>query len=112
MPTFLYGSENWTLTASQRRRIEAAEVKLLRSLAGYDSIRRELQTDSILDKIDDYRRNWLFTPAKNATKPNPFKIIPLQPTRKENHWKTEETIERATVTLDTERAKWPNLGCL
>jgi len=25
LPTFLYGSENWTLTASQRRRIEAAE---------------------------------------------------------------------------------------
>jgi hypothetical protein len=48
--TFLYGSENWTLTASQRRRIEAAEMKLLRPLVGYalydyktnDSIRREL----------------------------------------------------------------------
>jgi hypothetical protein len=65
LPTFLYGSENWTLTASQRRRIEAAEMKLLRLLAGYalydyktnDSIRRELQTDCILDKIDEYRRN-------------------------------------------------------
>ena len=29
LPTFLYGSENWTVTASQRRRIEAAEMKLL-----------------------------------------------------------------------------------
>jgi hypothetical protein len=35
LPTFLYGSENWTLTASQRRRIEAAELKLLRRLADY-----------------------------------------------------------------------------
>ena len=26
LPTFLYGSENWTLTALQRRRIEAAEM--------------------------------------------------------------------------------------
>jgi hypothetical protein len=34
LPTFLYGSENWTLTASRRRRIEAAEIKLLRPLAG------------------------------------------------------------------------------
>ena len=33
--TFLYGSENWTLTALQRRRIEAAKMKLLRPLAGY-----------------------------------------------------------------------------
>jgi hypothetical protein len=46
--TLLYGSDNWTVTASQRRRIEAAEIKLLRPLAGYalydhktnDSIRR------------------------------------------------------------------------
>jgi len=67
LPTFLYGSENWTLTALQRRRIEAAEMKLLRPLAGYtlydhktnDSLRRKLQTEYILDKIDEYRRNWL-----------------------------------------------------
>ena len=67
LPTFLYGSEKWTLTALQRRRIEAAEMKLLRPLAGYtlydhktnDSVRRELQTEYILDKIDEYRRNWL-----------------------------------------------------
>ena len=50
LPRFLYGSENWTLTASQRRRIEAAEMKLLRPLTGYtlydhktnDYIRHEL----------------------------------------------------------------------
>jgi hypothetical protein len=67
LPTFLYGSENWTLTASQRRRIEAAEMKLLRPLAGYtlydhktnDSIRRELQITCILDKRNEYRLNWL-----------------------------------------------------
>jgi len=61
----LYGSENWTLTASQRQRIEAAEMKILRPLAGYtfydhktnDYIRRELQITGTLDKIDEYRRN-------------------------------------------------------
>ena len=64
---FLYGSENWTLTALQRRRIEAAEMKLLRPLAGYtlydhktnDYIRREPRITGILDKIDEYRRDWL-----------------------------------------------------
>jgi len=58
LPTFLYGSENWTLTALQRRSIEAAEMKLLRPLAGYtiydhktnDYIRRELRIIGILDK--------------------------------------------------------------
>jgi len=67
LPTFLYGSGNWILTASQRRRTEAAEMKLLRPLAGHtfndhktnDSIRRELQTECILCKIDEYRRSWL-----------------------------------------------------
>jgi hypothetical protein len=48
--------------------------------------------------------------AKNVKKPNPFKIVPLQPTRKENNWETEETLDRATGTLETERAKWPNPG--
>ena len=65
LSTFLYGSANWNLTALQRRRIEAAEIKVLRPLAGYalydhktnNSIRRELQTECILDKIDEYRRN-------------------------------------------------------
>jgi len=67
LPTFLCGSENWTLTALQSRRIEVAEMKLLRPLAGYtlydqktnDYILRELRITGILDKIDEYRRNWL-----------------------------------------------------
>jgi hypothetical protein len=62
MPTFLYGSENWTLSALEIQRTEAAEMKLLRPLAGYtiydhktkDSIRVVLQTECILDKIDEY----------------------------------------------------------
>jgi len=66
LPTFLYWSENWTLTAPQRRKIEAAEMKLLRPLAGYtlhdhktnDYIHRELQITGILGKIDEYRQNW------------------------------------------------------
>ena len=67
LPTFLYGSENWTLTALQRQRIEVAEMKLLRPLAGYilydhktnDYIRLALRITGILDKIDEYRQNWL-----------------------------------------------------
>jgi len=59
--------KNWTLTALQRRRTEAAEMKLLRPLAGYtlydnktnDYIRRELRITVILDMRDEYRRNGL-----------------------------------------------------
>jgi hypothetical protein len=49
-----------------------------------------------------------FTLAKNATKPNPFEIISLQTTRKENNCKTEETLARGVVTLETERIKGSN----
>jgi len=57
---------SYPTTALQRRRIEEAEMKLLRPLAGYtlyghkinDYIRREPQITGILDKIDEYRRNW------------------------------------------------------
>ena len=48
------------------------------------------------------------TLAKNATKPNPFEIIPLQTTRKEKNWKTEDALERAFVNLETERVKGSN----
>jgi hypothetical protein len=42
----------------------------------------------------------VFTFAKNSTKPNPLEIISLQTTRKENNWKTKETLARAAVTGD------------
>ena len=50
----------------------------------------------------------VFTLAKNAKNPNPLEIIPLQTTRKKDGRKTEETLERATVTLGTERIKGSN----
>jgi len=95
LPTFLYGSENWTLTASQRRRIKAAEMKLLRPLAGYtlydhktnNSIRKELRITIILDKIEEYIK-MASTHTKNATKPNSSKILQLQTARKKINWTT------------------------
>ena len=61
------GQKIGILRALRRRRIEAAERKLLRPLTGYtlcdhktnDYIRRELRITGILDKIVEYRRNWL-----------------------------------------------------
>jgi hypothetical protein len=50
-----------------------------------------------------------FTLAKNAIKPNPFEIISPQTARKKNNWKTEETLERAVVTPETERIKGSKL---
>jgi hypothetical protein len=65
--------------------------------------------------IRQYRRiqtELASTLAKNATESNPFEIIPLQTTVKENNWKTEETLARAAVTLQTERIEGSNPWCL
>jgi len=67
LPIFYMGQKIGLVTALKRRRIEAAEMKLLRPLAGYtlydhrtnDYTRRELRITGILDKIDEYKRNWL-----------------------------------------------------
>ena len=95
-------------------------MKLMRPLAGH-TFNDHKTNDSILRETADWMHTrqdrWIqkelaFTPAKNATQPNPFKIIAIQSTRKENNRKTEETLARAAATLETERAKWPNPWCL
>jgi hypothetical protein len=50
----------------------------------------------------------VFTLAKYATKPNHLEIVPLQTTRKEKNWKTEETLARAAVTVETEQIEGSN----
>ena len=62
-----YACENWTLNRSNRRRIETAEMKFLRSVAGYtlydkehnEDIRTELKIFNVKDRINDTRTNWL-----------------------------------------------------
>ena len=35
VPVLMYGSENWSLKRSDKRKIEAAEMRFLRLMAGY-----------------------------------------------------------------------------
>ena len=67
-----------------------------------DYIRRELRITGILDKRDEYRRNW-FQHLRRIPQNRipPFEIALLQTTRKENNWKTEETLERVVISLET-----------
>ena len=74
-----------------------------------------------MPRTTDYRHTrhnrWIrmelaFILAKNATRLNPFEIIPLQTTRKENNWKTEEALAWAAVTVEMEWSKGSNPWCL
>ena len=95
-------------------------MKLLRPLAGYTfydyktnkSIRRELHTDCILDKIDEYKRNWLAHIQRMPQNRIPLKPYLYSPQGKRTFGRPEEAMERAAVTLETERVKWLNPGCL
>ena len=90
-------------------------MKLLRPLLGYtlyghktnDYIRRELRITGILDKMDEYRRNWLSHLQRMSQNQIPLKSYHYRP-RKENNWKTEEALARAAVSLETERIKGSN----
>ena len=90
-------------------------MKLLRPLAGYtlydhktnDYIRRELRIVGIIEKIDEYRRNWLQHLQRMPQNRIPLKSYHYRPLQ-ENSWKTEEALARAAVTLETERIKGSN----
>jgi hypothetical protein len=63
----LYGSETWTIKARDARRITAAEMKYMRRTAGYTwtdyktnaQIAKELKITPVLDKLLEYKRNWI-----------------------------------------------------
>jgi hypothetical protein len=73
-------------------------MKLLRPLAGYalydhktnDSIRRELQTDNILDKVDEYRRNWLLHLQRMPQNRIPLKSFHYSPQGKRTIGRTKK----------------------
>ena len=67
LPVLLYGSETWTIKARDARRITAADMKYMRRTAGYTwtdyktnaQIAKELKITPILDKLLEYKRNWI-----------------------------------------------------
>ena len=67
LPVLLHGSETWTIKARDARRITAAEMKYMRRTAGYTwtdyktstQITKELKITPILDKLLEYKRNWI-----------------------------------------------------
>jgi len=64
LPVLLYGSETWTVTAKDARRITAAVMKYMRRTAGYTwtdyktnaQIAKDLKITPILDKLLEYKR--------------------------------------------------------
>ena len=66
VPVLMSGSENWSLNRSDKRKIEAVEMRFLRPMAGYTlldkqrsrHIREQLGIFNINDKLTQYKINW------------------------------------------------------
>ena len=66
VPVLMYGSENWSLNRSEKRKIEAAEMRFFRPMAGYipwdikrsSDIREQLGIFNINEKLTQYKINW------------------------------------------------------
>jgi len=64
LPVLLYGSETWTIKASDARRITAAHMKYVRRTAGYTwtdyktnaQIAKELKITPILNKLLEHKK--------------------------------------------------------
>ena len=63
----LYGSETWVTTKLDMTRLEAAEMRFLRSVKGYtrldkissETVRKELETSGIREVRFRYKQNWI-----------------------------------------------------
>ena len=66
-PLLLYGSETWVTTTRDVTRLEAAEMRFLRSVKGYtrldkirsEVIRKQLEISGIQDVSLKYKQNWI-----------------------------------------------------
>jgi len=93
LPVLLYGSETWTINASDARRITAAEMKCMRRTAGYTwtdyktnaQIAKELKITSILDKLLDYKRSCIQHVNRMPQNRLPRVMKYYSPTGRRNH---------------------------
>jgi len=93
LPGLLYGSETWTIKASDARRITAAELKYMRRTAGYTwtdyrtnaQIVKELKVTQILAKLLEYKRSWIQHVNRMPRNRLPRVMKHYCPTGRKNH---------------------------
>ena len=68
VPVLMYGRENWSLHRSDKSKIKATEIRVLRPTAGYkptlldkkrsSDVREQLGFFNINEKLTQYKINW------------------------------------------------------
>jgi len=93
IPVLLYGSETWTIKARDVRKITAAEMKYMRRTAGYTladyktntQIAKGLKITPNLDKLMEYKRNWIQHVNRMPRNRLPSVMKHYSPTGRRNH---------------------------
>ena len=93
LPVLLYGSETWTIKASDAGRIIVAEMKYMRRTAGYTwtdyktnaQIAKELKITPILDKLLEYKRSCIQHVNRMPRNRLPRVMKYYSPTGRRNH---------------------------
>ena len=65
-PTLMYGAESWVLKEREKQRVQAAEMRVLRKIAGVrridnmrnDDIRTQLRQEGIVEQVRRKREVW------------------------------------------------------
>ena len=97
----LYGSETWTIKVRDGRRITAAEMKYMRRTAGRTwtdyktntQIAKELKITPILDKLLEYKRNWIQHVNRMHRNRLPRVIKHYSPIGRRNHGTTLKRLD-------------------
>ena len=93
LPVLLYGSKTWTIKARDATRITAAEMKYMRRTAGYiwtdyktnAQTAKELKITPVLDKLLEYKRNWIQHVNRMPRNRLPRVMKRYSPTGRRNH---------------------------
>jgi len=88
LPVLLDGSETWTIKARDARRITAAEMKYMRRTAfcTWTDYRTNTQiTKKFLDKLLEYKRNWIQHVNRMPRNRLPRVMKHKSPTGRRNH---------------------------
>jgi hypothetical protein len=89
----LYGIETWTITAKDTRRITAADMKYMKRTAEYSwtyyktntQIEKKKKIAPILDKLLEYKRNWIQHVNRIPHNRLPRIMKQYSPTGRRNH---------------------------
>lgn len=119
VPVRLYTSECWTLNTDVFKRLEAAELKCLRSVAGYDLmdgqknevIQKELEVSSPKNRIAVFRRDRYDHICRKGKWQNPTKKFTLYSQRSSRSGKIGQAMDCTAIIFSLNRRRWSNPLC-